>query len=1046
MKTVCVFLAVMLSMAASVSFVSAQAWRGVVRGRVLDASGARVAGAQIGIRHAATGVTRDVITAADGEFSIPELSPGRYTLEARATGHKTWRRDLDLSIHQERRVEIDLELGDISEVVQVEAEGSALRDRGTLVTTISSTAIQTLPLDGRNFLELSLLAPGTAAAAPGSASSVRGDFAFTANGAREDFNSYLLDGVDNVDPKLNTVAVRPAIDAIGEFEVLTNAYDAAFGRYGGAQVNVVTRAGTNALSGTAYTFVRNARLDARNVFAPGGESPPEYSRYQAGGSVGGPLVRGKMFLFADYETSRRREGITRLTTVPSLAERTGDFTRSASPPRDPFTGQALLFLPSFAQHPTGRAIANLYPAPNRTSPLANFVSSPTERDDAHQFDARLDHTSAKGGELTFRYSFSDRNLFEPFTGPAQAAVPGFGNDVPRRAQSALVSDARSFGAAWWNEARVAWTRVASAVQQEGQGVSLNREVGLPDLSTNPRDFGLSYISVLGYSALGHEINNPQQSTTNALQLADTVTWGRGRHLVKIGGDARLIAQEAFRDVLSRGQLIFSGQITGNAVADLLLGLPVLTVGALLDNPQQLRTNSWSVFAHDSWHVRPDLTVDAGLRYEVIAPPVDRDNRANLYDTTTRTLVQVGTSGMPRGGYETDWNNLAPRVGVTWAAGHDGRTVVRAGYGIYFSQSALAPSEALYFSPPYFRASFYFPLPSAGVLLSLSDPFPAAFPVPSPPSALAIQRDLETPSLQHWNVALERQLGRAWSAQVAYTGSRGQDLIAARDANQPEPSAAPLNLRPNPFFADITLIESRAHSRYHALIVSTERRLERGFSLLASYTLSTSKDDASGFFASSGDANFPQDSNDPAAEWARSSFDVRHRMTAAFVYDLPFGREHALARDWQLTGIVTLQSGRPFTAAILPDIDNSNTGRSSLGFGANDRPNLVGDPEVSKRTRERWFNPAAFSFPPFGTFGNAGRNTLEGPAYANVSVGVLKKVEFGQRVRVQLRAEAFNLFNRANYNLPDNFLGSPTFGQILSAQAPRRLQFGARLLF
>ena len=239
-----------------------------------------------------------------------------------------------------------------------------------------------------------------------------------------------------------------------------------------------------------------------------------------------------------------------------------------------------------------------------------------------------------GGELTFRYSFSDRRLFEPFTGPAQAAVPGFGDDVPRRAQSLLASDARVLAPRWWNEARVGVHTRRKCRLQEGQGVSLNRQVGLPELSANPRDCGLSFISVLGYSPLGHEINNPQESTTNTLQFADTVTWGRGRHLVKIGGDARLIAQDAFRDVLSRGQLIFTGQITGNALADLLLGLPVVTVGARLDNPQHLRTRSWSLFAQDSWHVRPDVTVDAGLRYEVIAPPVDRDDRANLYDAAT----------------------------------------------------------------------------------------------------------------------------------------------------------------------------------------------------------------------------------------------------------------------------------------------------------------------------------------------------------------------------------------------------------------------------
>jgi hypothetical protein len=1039
---IALFLAVLCVANASLG----QGWRGVIRGRVLDASAARVAGAQVSVRSSATGIVREVVSEANGEFAVAELSPGAYVVEVRAPGHKTWRLEVDLEVNQERRIEINLALGEITEVVQVAATPAA-RDRGTLGTTIRSTEIQTLPLDGRNFLELALLTPASAPAAPGSASSVRGDFAFTANGGREDFNSFLLDGVDNVDPKLNTVAIRPAVDAIREFEVLTSAYHAEFGRYAGAQVNVITRAGTNALNGTGYLFVRDGQLDARNVFAPEGEPAPEYSRYQTGGSAGGPLVRSKAFFFADYEATRRREGITRLTTVPTLAERAGDFSQSMFPlPRNPLTGQPLPLIPSFAQHPVGRSLVNLYPEPNRASPTANFVSSPIERDDTHQFDVRVDRAWAAGGELTFRYSFSDRDLFEPFTGPSQAAIPGFGDEVPRRAQSFLANDSRAWRRSWHNDVRFAVTRVSSAVNQEGQGVSLNRQVGLPELSSDPRDWGLSYISVLGYSPLGHEINNPQESATTTIQIADTVTWARGAHLVRIGGDVRTISQNAFRDVLSRGQLIFTGQITNNSLADLLLGLPVVTVGARLDNPQHLRTHTWSLFAQDSWQLRSNVTLDAGLRYEVIAPPVDRDDRANLYNPATGTLVQVGTGGLARGGYETDRNNLAPRIGLTWAANGDGSTVIRGGYGLYFSQSALAPSEALYFSPPYYQASLYFPLPSAGVLLSLSDPFPANFPVPTPPSALTIQPDLETPSLHHWNVGVSQELPASWSVQVAYAGSHGQQLLAARDINQPAPSPAPINPRPNPFFADITALESRAHSRYHALIVSGERRLDRGLSLLTSYTWSTSKDDASGFFASSGDPNFPQDSRDPAAEWGRSGFDVRHRFTAGFVYDLPFDGDNVFARDWQVSGIVTLQSGRPFTVALLPDLDNSNTGRSSLGFGANDRPNLVGNPEIDNPTAERWFNTAAFALPPYGTFGNTGRNTLEGPRYANVNLAVLKMLPLYGRTRVQLRFEAFNLFNRANYNLPDNFLASPTFGQILSAQAPRRIQLGARVLF
>lgn len=1024
---------------------AAQSWRGVIRGVVLDASGARVADATVTVTSEATSATRDVTSGAAGEYIVPAVAPGRYRIEAKAAGHKTWQRDIEILVNQERRVDVTLEVGDVSEIVQVTAPAVGRGDGSPLGVTIDATQVRAFPLDGRNFLDLSLLAPGTSRAPQGSASSVRGDFAFSANGAREDFNSYLLDGADNMDPKLNTVAVRPAVDGIQEFEVLTSGYDAAFGRYAGAQVNVITRSGSNLLNGTAYGFFRNGSFDAKNAFAPEDEPAPEYQRQQIGGSIGGPVRRGRTFFFADYEGTRRREGITRVTTVPTLAERQGDFTRSAIVPRDPRSGQPLPFLPSAFQHPVGRAIANLYPEPNRANPLANYVSSPTEREDGHQFDLRLDQALAQGGALTARYSFSDRELFEPFSGPNFSSIPGFGNDAPRRAQNVVVNDARVLAPAWLNDARVSFTRVANAVTQEGAGTSLNRQIGLPELSANPRDWGLSYISLLGYSPLGHEYNNPQEGRTNLLQLSDTLTWSRGAHLLKLGGEARFIRQDAFRDVQSRGQLTFTGQITGNPVADLLLGAPVLTVAARIDNPQRLRTETVAVFAQDSWQAGANLTLSAGIRYERFSPPVDPEDRANVYDPATGSLAQVGSNGIPRGGYDTDANNLAPRFGVTWTPTASGRTLVRGSYGMYYSQSALAPGEALYFSPPYYNLSFYYPLPDGSFAPTLSDPFPSAFPLPTPPSALAFQRDLATPFMHHWNVAVQQQLGAAWSVEAAYVGSRGRNLLGARDMNQAAPSARPLNLRPNPFFSDIMLLESRGTSEYDALMLTTERRLRGGLSMLASYTLSSAHDDASGFFSSAGDPNFPQDSNNPGAEWGRSSFDVRHRVSAGIIYDLPFTGS-VWSRDWQISSIVTLQSGRPFTVALLPDLDNSNTGRASLGFGFNDRPNLVGDPNVSDRSAERWFNTGAYAMPPFGSFGSNGRNTLDGPGYANINLAVIKLVPLTSTSRLQLRFEAFNLFDRTNYNLPDAFLGSPTFGQILSAQAPRRIQLGARVLF
>ena len=427
-------------------------------------------------------------------------------------------------------------------------------------------------------------------------------------------------------------------------------------------------------------------------------------------------------------------------------------------------------------------------------PFANFVSSPELTDDGDQFDTRVDYRG-DGLSVTSRYSFADRRLFEPFAGPGFSAVPGFGNDVPRRAQSFVVSATSQAGSRWLNEARVAWTRVASGVFQEGQGTSLNRQVGLPELSANPRDWGLSLINVAGYASLGHEFNNPQDSRTNHWQIADTLTWTTGRHLVRFGGEVRLLRQEAFRDVQARGLLTFTNQaFTGNGLADLLLGLPTVTVGATLDNPQNLQASSYAAFVQDSLEVSPTLTVSAGVRYELNMPPVDANNRVNLYDPATGTLVPVGTGDMPRAGYEADRNNFAPRLGVAWTARES--TVVRGGYGISYDQAALAPNEFLYFNAPYFNLNTYFTLP-ASYMLTLFDPFPADFPLPLPKSATAVDPDLRTGHLHHWNVSVQQRLGRRQTVEVAYVGSLGRNLVARPGHQSTGAVAGPVQPPPEP---------------------------------------------------------------------------------------------------------------------------------------------------------------------------------------------------------------------------------------------------------
>jgi hypothetical protein len=1033
----------------------AQTLRGTIGGTVTNDSGHAVSGAAVTITQVETERRRSSNTDERGEFVVFQLAPGSYELEVTAAGHRRHTQSLTLLTNQELHVDVRLLPGQITERVVVTATRSVLRtDSAALGGVIENHLIRGLPLDGRNFLELTLLLPGVAPPAQGSAASVRGELSLNVNGGREDSNNYLLDGAYNSDPKLNNSAVNPSVDAIREFEMLAGDYDASFGRNAGAQVSVILQSGSNAWHGTAYAFLRNAALDARNFFAPAREPDPKYQRHQFGGSLGGPLIRNRTFIFGNYEGLRLREGVTRVTNVPTALERAGDFSQSARPPFDPFTQQPFpgARIPAPFIHPVGAAIAALYPLPNRDVAQQNFVSSPSIQDRGDQFDIRLDHALGSASDLAVRYSFADQTRFLPFSGPSFPAVPGYGTTVPRRPQSVMISETHALSPTWVNEVRASFVRVASSTVHENFGTSINKVVGLPELSSKPRDYGLSLITLPGYSPLGDETNNPQQGVTNTFQVLDHVTHAPGAHILRFGFEYRHTQQNAYRDVQSRGFLNFIG-ITGNPLADLLLGYPTVTGGAQLDNQQYLRTSSTNFFVNDNWRLRPDLTLSAGVRYEYNSPPVDKYDRANVYNSATGQLVQVGTGGIPRSGYFPDRNNWAPRLGLAWRPGTRG-TVLRAGYGIYFDQSSLAPGEGLYFNPPFFDFRLWFPF--GGNFITLSDPFPSDFPLLAPPSALSYDLHLRSPYLQHWSFGVQQQLGRSRVLEVGYVGTKGTKQLAARDINQPNASPIVPNLRPVPQFADINLLESRSNSNYNSLQVRLQQYLSHGFSLLASYTWSKAIDGTSSFFSSAGDANYPQDSYNLAAERGRSNFDIRQRMALSYSWALPFGRGKRFLNEptvasklfggWETYGIWTFQTGRPFTVALLSELDNSNTGRTILGFGANDRPNVVRDAALSDPNPERWFDTGAFEMPSFGSFGNAGRNILDGPGLQTVNVSLLRDFSVTEGLRIQFRSEAFNLLNRTNFDLPDIFVGSPTFGRIQSAQSPRRIQFGLKLLF
>lgn len=1027
---------------ASLASLSRPVYGQLLRGRltvtVRDGSQAKVAQARLRLVNQATGQETVLASDANGEFLFPGVAPGEYRVTVEAPGFRRSTTRVQISVQEEKSLHLNLQPGDATEEITVlDRQDSILAESAAIGTLVENRAVMQLPLDGRNFYELTLLAPGISAPAQGSAGTARGDFAFQANGNRESANNYTLDGVYNGDPKLNGVGVTPPVDGIAEFRVATGQYDAAYSRNAGAQVNVAMKSGTNSFHGTAYEFFRGAGMDARAYFANAG-SEPQYRRNQFGGSAGGAIVKNRSFFFGDVEQRRVTEGIVRATRVPTAAERRGDFSQSdpRTPPIDlftqaPFPGSRI---PANRLHPIALGIANLYPAANRTEAGQNYVGSPNLTDLATSADGKLDQYLTAKDQLMVRYSFNDRDLFEPYAGATFSAVPGFGTNSNRRAHNVAIAETHAFSPRVLNEFRAGFNRVAFGALHEKSGTSTSRTLGLPEPSAKQRDWGLPFISVAGYSSLGDEYNNPQFGVTNSTQILNQTSVLTGRHLWQFGGDARVLQQNAYRDVLSRGLISFVG-FTGNALAEMMQGLVSVSSVASVDNQQYLRSRSAQFFAQDTFRVTPELTLQLGVRYEYARPPVDAQGRATVFDSGTRSIV-------PYTGLTPDRNNWAPRFGFAYRPGA-GKTVVRGGYGIYFDQQPLAPGEGIYFNPPYFNLGTYFTFQQYSLLLH--DVFPRNFPLALPPSVVTFQKNLQTAYVQQFSFGIQQEWRPGTMAEISYVGTKGSKLLAGRDINQAAPSTAQQNLRPDPRFGDITAIESRANSNYHALQARVEQRVRRGLSFLASYTLAKSIDDASGFFASAADPNFPMDSNNVRLERARSGFDVRQRAAINAIYDLPFtgGR---LARGWQVASSWVAQSGQPFTVSLLSDLDQSNTGRTSFGFGANDRPNRLRSGVASERRPEAWFDTGAFALQPFGTLGNAGRNILDGPGLFQWNASVQKETALGERTTLQLRFEAFNVTNRANFDLPDSTFGSGTFGRVLSAKPPRRLQLGARFIW
>ena len=1004
-------------------------WAQSVGGYVLDPSGGLIRGAKIELEDQGRGVKRTVDSNANGYYSISSLPAATYVLRVKAAGMNPLEiHELKLDVGSSRRVDLNMPLGGVYSVMVVQADAIGLRlESAEGGRTIEQSRIESLPLNRRDFLQLALLSSGVATPVENSELSSRGSFSMHASGAREEFNQFLIDGVDNNDPYNNRYLLQPTVETIQEFRVATNNYSADQGRSAGAQVSVMTKSGTNQFSGELNEYFRNRVLDARNYFE--GPQTAAYGRNQYGASLGGPIKSDKLFFYANFGGLNERKGFSRLGSVPSLAERNGQIATAIVDPftRKPFPGN---MIPASRIDPLARNILALFPQPNQAALGANLLSQPLLRDSSAQGSGRLDWQASNKDTFSLRYSYGLDDLLEPYTEDSRS-LPGFGDLVHNTAHNAMAQHTRVFSPNLISTLRLGFTRSYRSVLTESNQVDVGKLWGVNWLNVKPRDFGYPAVNVAGYSAAGDANVLPLYRHTNTYQISEGVDWLLGKHHLRMGLDLREWQANAILDYYSRGSLSFSGAISGTGISDLLLGFPSFALQAQSDNPQTLRATYTAPYLQDDWKLSRRLTLSLGLRYEYASPPKDPYDRMAALNPATGKISRVGTNGLPRTVMQPDRNNWAPRIGLAWNL--DNKTVIRSGYGIYYDSGMFVVNSSQYFNPPYFQVRVFFP--TATSLISLTNPFTGG--ITPPPSPNSVSPDARTSYLQHWSFAIERSLGALTTFNVSYVGSKGTHLVRSRDLNQPRPGPGDVaSRRPNPNFSGIFWIETAGNSNYNSLQMNLDRRMGHGLSVLAAYTYAKSIDGASAFLGTGSDKNFPQDSQNIHAERAASSFDIRHRMTAAPVYQLPW------FKHTEFRAIFTAQTGQPFTPILR--FDNSNSGNAGGVFGS-DRPNVAKVQRVDPHTAAQWFDTSAFTIAPQYKFGNAGRNVLRAQGLLQVDCSLSKKFQLSERVSLDAAAEAFNLFNRTQFDVPELFADQPsTFGRVLSSKAPRQIQLALRL--
>jgi hypothetical protein len=1054
-------------MLALASLTRAQSFEARLTGEVMDASGAAVQGVRITVTNLDTGRVTHVQSNDSGVYIAAGLAPGRYDFSAERDGFKRYaRRGLILQVDQTARIDITLQVGDVTESVQVTGEALLLNvDTGAKGQVIDNHEIVDLPLNGRDFNELAYLTPGVVDLPEGIATSNSGVTAI--NGGRADGVNYLVDGLNNRNPRDGTPVTQPSVDAVQEFKVQTSAYAADHGTVGSGSINVALKSGTNQIHGSLYDFARDAVFDARNFFDA---DKGELRRQQYGGTIGGPVVLPAFFgplayrghdrthYFFSFEGLNQQRGDARLARVPTPADRAGDFSSLLQSTtrvylKDPVltgtcsaTSQAACFpgniIPASRMHPSAVKLLKTVPSPNRTG-ANNFQTSQTASNNSSNFIGKLDQKLGEKVHLALSYVGSISSSKNPY---GASNLPGFGLSGDGGNKLIGVRSTQVLTPTVANDFRFAYSRSSSINDWERRDdADLWAAVNALSIAKDAKYIGLPRVTVTGYDQIGHHASYPADITVNGFQYFDALSIVKGKHYVRMGAELQRTQYFQYYPNNARGTITFQGRVTGGTatpvpMADFLLGLP--DTSSRLMNPRNNYLFYWTLgaFFQDDYKVTRRFTLNLGLRYDLLAPPTEKFNFLSNFVPELNKVVVSGDPDLPPTLMRTDHNNLAPRLGFTWRPWDQERWVVRGGYGIFYTNSAQNGVRILLANNyPYSNSQNFSRSTSNPLAFTLSDPFPAsnlgvlATTIPNGVSPYS-----GTSYMQQYNFTIERQLGNTVAAELSYAGSRGIRLPRKYDANQQIRDDPRRIVRPFPQFnGAIQYVGFRSASTYHGLQTTLRSSFRRGFGFRANFVWSKSIDDTSGL-TGTGSEGAAQDSRNLRLERGLSGFNRPRAFTLDFSYRLPQGK-FFLTRGWQANGIIRLYDGQPFTP-----------GDSTYSFaqGEASRPDRIGSGKLDHPTVEKWFKVEDFVQVPTGSFrfGTSGRDILFGPPRKQVDLSLMKIFTLPREQKLQFRAEAFNAPNIPNFYLPVVNVDVSNAGTITRAQPGRELQFGLKYIF